>query len=87
MSLSNQVITLVVSLNHKMMDIDPKRVKEFQGKLLTYFAQRYPEVGKNIEISRLLDDDSKNQILNVADEFKKLWDEKDGHFELSEEEK
>ncbi|OON88290.1 F0F1 ATP synthase subunit alpha [Oribacterium sp. C9] len=87
MSLSDQVITLVVSLNHKMMDIEPKRVKEFQGKMLTYFAQRYPEIGKNIEISRLLGDDSKNQILNVADEFKRLWDEKDGHFELSEEEK
>ena len=87
MSLSDQVITLVVSLNHRMMDIEPKRVKEFQGKMLTYFAQRYPEIGKNIEISRLLGDDSKNQILNVADEFKKLWDEKDGHFELSEEEK
>ena len=51
-----------------------KHVKAFQGEMLTYFAQRYPEIGKNLEISKVLDDDAKKSILAVADEFLKLWD-------------
>ena len=74
MSLSDQVITLVTALNKKLMTVEPKHVKAFQGEMLTYFAQRYPEIGKNLEISKILDDDAKKSILSVADEFLKLWD-------------
>ena len=74
MSLSDQVITLVTALNKKLMSVEPKHVKEFQGEMLTYFAQRYPEIGKNLEISKVLDDDAKKSILTVADEFLKIWD-------------
>ena len=74
MSLSDQVITLVTALNKKLMSVEPKHVKAFQGEMLTYFAQRYPEIGKNLEISKVLDDDAKKSILAVADEFLKLWD-------------
>ena len=74
MSLADQVITLVTALNKKLMSVEPKHVKEFQGEMLTYFAQRYPEIGKNLEISKVLDDDAKKSILSVADEFLKVWD-------------
>ena len=74
MSLADQVITLVTALNKKLMSVEPKYVKEFQGEMLTYFAQRYPEIGKNLEISKVLDDDAKKSILSVADEFLKIWD-------------
>ena len=74
MSLSDQVITLVTALNKKLMSVEPKHVKAFQGEMLTYFAQRYPEIGKNLEISKVLDDDAKKSILSVADEFLKIWD-------------
>ena len=74
MSLADQVITLVTALNKKLMSVEPKHVKEFQGEMLTYFAQRYPEIGKNLEISKVLDDDAKKSILSVADEFLKIWD-------------
>jgi len=83
LSLSDQVITLVVALNHSMMSIEKKKVKEFQGKMLSYFAQRYPEIGKNIEISKMIGEDEKNQILTVADEFLKLWKDNDGNVEIS----
>ena len=74
MSLADQVITLVTALNKKLMSVESKYVKEFQGEMLTYFAQRYPEIGKNLEISKVLDDDAKKSILSVADEFLKVWD-------------
>ena len=73
MSLSDQVITLVTALNKKLMTVEPKRVKEFQGKLLTYFMQRYPEIGRNLEISKLLGPDETKDILKVADEFLESW--------------
>ncbi len=73
MSLSDQVITLVTALHKKMMTVEPRRVKEFQGKLLSYFMQRYPEIGRNLEISKLLGPDETNEILRVADEFLESW--------------
>jgi F-type H+-transporting ATPase subunit alpha len=87
MSLSDQVITLVVALNHSMMSIEKKDVKRFQSKMLEYFRQRYPEIGKNIEISRMLGDDARAEIITVAEEFLKLWNDSKGKLEDDSEEK
>ncbi|MBP3805962.1 MAG: F0F1 ATP synthase subunit alpha, partial [Oribacterium sp.] len=87
MSLSDQVITLVVALNHSMMSIEKKDVKRFQSKMLEYFGQRYPEIGKNIEISRMIGDDARNEIITVAEEFLKMWKDSDGHLGDEVEEK
>ena len=87
MSLSDQVITLVVALNHSMMSIEKKDVKRFQSKMLEYFGQRYPEIGKNIEISRMLGDDARAEIITVAEEFLKLWNDSKGKLEDDSEEK
>ena len=87
MSLSDQVITLVVALNHSMMTIEKKDVKRFQGRMLDYFRQRYPEIGKNIEISRMLGDDARAEIITVAEEFLKLWNDSKGKLEDDSEEK
>ena len=35
--------------------------------------QRYPEIGRNLEISKLLGPDETKDILKVADEFLESW--------------
>ncbi len=73
LSLSEQVITLVAALNKKLIDVNPAEVKDFQLAMLRYFSERHPEIGRNIEISRMLTDDSKKEILDVVEEFKPIY--------------
>ncbi len=74
LSLSEQVITLVAALNKKLIDVNPAEVKDFQLAMLRYFSERHPEIGRNIEISRMLTDDSKKEILDVVEEFKPIYE-------------
>ncbi len=74
LSLSEQVITLVAALNKRLIDVDPAKVKDFQQAMLRYFSERHPEIGRNIEISRMLTDDSKKDILDVVEEFKPIYE-------------
>ncbi|HAT02353.1 MAG TPA: F0F1 ATP synthase subunit alpha [Oribacterium sp.] len=69
LQLAEQVITLVVALNKGMIDVDPTEVKLYQNALLRHFEQKYPEIAKDIEISRLLTDDTREKIAKVAEEF------------------
>ncbi|MGP1589363.1 F0F1 ATP synthase subunit alpha [Oribacterium sp. oral taxon 102] len=78
MSLGEQVVTLVVALDKLMMDVPPKEVKRYQGELLSYFHEKYPEIEKNIEISRLLTDDSREKIRAVAEEFRATYQKEAG---------
>ncbi len=74
MSLSEQVITLVAALNKKLIDVPSAEVKDYQKAMLRYFAERHPEIGRNIEISRMLTDDSRKEILEVAEEFAPIYE-------------
>lgn len=49
LSLSQQVISLVVAENKLMLDVDVKDIKPFQMNMLDYFATKHPEIGKEIE--------------------------------------
>ena len=56
---------------HKvMLDVELKKVKEFQMDMLAYFDKNYPEIGKQIEEKKVLDEELGNKILEVAEEFK-----------------
>ena len=70
LNLHEQVILLWIA-NHGMMDrIDSKQVKTFQREILTYFAEKYPEVGKEIRDSRVLSDELGAKILEIVNEYK-----------------
>ncbi len=73
LSLGEQVITLVAALNKKLIHVDPREVKKYQGEMLEYFREKYPEIEKNIEISGLLTDDNKEKIQSVAEEFSSIY--------------
>lgn len=71
LSLHEQVITLCAATNKVMIDIDINEVKQFQMDMLEYFNNRHPEICKAINEGRVLTDELKQQILDVAAEYKK----------------
>ena len=69
MSLAEQVITLVVATGKLFLDIPKEQIKETQGKLLAYFQDLHPEIAEKIQTDKVLEDDLRDQILSVAEEF------------------
>ena len=70
LKLHEQVITLWTATHKKMVHVDKKHVKQYQMDLLAYFDNVYPEIGKEIEETKVLSDELGEKILQVADEFK-----------------
>ena len=70
MSLHEQVISLVVANNRLLLDVPVAKVKEFQRQLLGWFDQVHPEIGQEIEETKVLSDQLKQSILDRASEFK-----------------
>ena len=72
LSLHQQVITLCVAVGKVMLPLPPEKIKDFQMQLLAHFDDKYPEIGREIEIQKTLDDDLENRILSLATEFRDL---------------
>ena len=71
LSLGEQVVTLVLALHKEFINIEKKDVKEVQGKVLSYFKDKEPEILRNIEISGMLPDDVVQQIIDAYHAFQK----------------
>ena len=71
LSLHEQVITLCAATNKVMLDVEESKVKAFQMDMLEYFNNRHPEICKAIDEGKVLTDELKQQILDVAAEYKK----------------
>ena len=71
LSLGEQVVTLVLALHKEFINIEKKDVKEVQGKVLSYFKDKEPEILRNIEISGMLADDVVQQIIDAYHAFQK----------------
>ena len=71
LSLGEQVVTLVLALHKEFINIEKKDVKEVQGKVLSYFKDKEPEILRNIEISGMLQDDVVQQIIDAYHAFQK----------------
>lgn len=70
LSMHEQVITLCAANGKVMLDVALEKVKDFQMKLLGFMEEVHPEIGRQIETARTLDDDLTSQILAAAEEFK-----------------
>ena len=70
LSLHEQVITLVTATNKLMLDIDKKQIKAFQLDMLSYFDSVHPEIGKQIDDTKVLDEEMIGKILEIAKEYK-----------------
>ena len=70
LSLHEQVITLWAATNKTMVHVEKSKIKEYQKELLEYFDNVYPQIGKEIEKTRLLSDELAEEIVKVAEEFR-----------------
>ena len=70
LSLAEQVITLCVATNKLFLEVDVKVLKKYQTEMLTFFKNRYPEIITEINEQKVLTDELKQKILDVAVEFK-----------------
>ena len=71
LSLHQQVITLWTATHKKLVHVDKKAVKKYQMDMLEYFDNVYPEIGKEIEETKVLSDELAEKIVETAKEFKK----------------
>lgn len=71
LSLHEQVITLCAATNKVFLDVEKKKVKQFQTDLLHYFDTDHPEIAQEIEEKKVLTDGLTQKIVEAAKEFKK----------------
>lgn len=69
MSQHEQVITLVVALNHIMQKIPPLKTREFISSMLAHFEKTQLGLCRSIDETGLLTDSDREQIINTAKKF------------------
>lgn len=70
LSLHEQVITLCVATHRLMLSVDVDKVKEFQMDMLAWFDEKHPELGNEIEETKVLSDALIQKIVDAANEYK-----------------
>ena len=64
-----QVITLVLAIAKKFMNVPVKEIAEYRSDLLNFIDNTHPEIKKELEEKRALSDELKSKIIACADEF------------------
>ncbi|HIU49176.1 MAG TPA: F0F1 ATP synthase subunit alpha [Candidatus Avimonoglobus intestinipullorum] len=64
-----QVIILVVVLNHLLQDVPINGIRAVLGALLQHFHEQHAEIAERIDADGLLSDDCREQILSIAKEY------------------
>ena len=75
LSLADMVFTLVGATGRKFVDIPTEDTKKFQNKMLAYMNENYSQLVNTIEQEKVLEDSTREQILEAIDEFKKIYQE------------
>ena len=70
LSLHEQVITLCAATHKVMLSVEVSDIKEFQMNMLAWFDEKHPEIGKEIEETKVLNDDLINRIVDAANQYK-----------------
>ena len=70
LSLSEQVLTLVLATNKVMLDVEVSKIKQFQKEILEFFQAEHTEIVNEIEETKQLSDELKEKILKAAGEYK-----------------
>ena len=65
------MITLCAATHKVLLGVEKKEIKKFQADMLTYFDAAHPEIGREIEETKVLSDELIEKIVETAKEFKK----------------
>ena len=68
-SLHEQVMTLCMANNGVFDTIPTKDVKKHQAELLSFMDLNHPELGKEIEEKKTIDDELVSRIMDAVKEF------------------
>lgn len=71
LSLHEKVITLCAATHKVLLGVEKKEIKKFQADMLTYFDAAHPEIGREIEETKVLSNELIEKIVETAKEFKK----------------
>ena len=66
---SEQVVILVIVLNHLLQDIPASQVKNAIERLLRHFKENHFDIMTRIASTGMLSDDDKNEIISVAKQY------------------
>ena len=69
LSMHEQVMTLIMANNGVFDEIPTKEVKKHQTELLEFIDLKHPEIGKQIEDKKEINDELVNNILEAVKEF------------------
>jgi len=72
-----QVITLVMALAHTMQGIDVDEVNSFIEGLIEHFETEHRDICDRIDKEGVMDDDLKQQIIDISTEYRNGIDERD----------
>ena len=70
LSMPQQVITLCAATHKVMVNVEKKRIKEFQEKMLDWFAREHEEIIEGLQEKQVLDDEMTAQIVSAAETFR-----------------
>ena len=70
LSLHEKVITLWAATHKVMLGVEKKELKQFQKDMLSYFDSNYPEIGREIEETKVLSDELAAKITEAAKAFR-----------------
>ena len=57
-----------------MLSVEISQIKEFQMQLLAWFDEKHPEIGKELEETKVLSDELSGRIVELAKQFKEaVW--------------
>ena len=70
MSQHAQVITLCAATGKLFLDVPVAQLKEFQGKLLAWMDEKYPQIGAEIDQTGKLNEALIEKILAAVREYK-----------------
>lgn len=70
LSMHEQVITLVTARHKIFVDVEVRKIKEYQMKMLAWFDSAHPEIGQEINEKKVLSEELEARILDAAKEFK-----------------
>lgn len=68
-----QVISLCVAVHKGFLDVEVKKMKEYQMGLLQFFEDNCPEIGKEIDETLVLSAELESRILEMAGQYKSRY--------------
>ncbi len=68
LSMVDQVLLLTAAVGRKMIDIPPKKMRDYKPALLAYIHENAPDLVRRIETSGELTDRDREQILSLAEQ-------------------